>query len=172
MDTPRKTQKEISGQYQGNLGYFSKIHLGRMARFLVSFFAVSIGLAIIITFQRRGNEKFFNPGPLSTSHAALVHTCASCHDKTTLTEGTLTPIKFQEVLSDRFQRGGAFDPIDKHCASCHLERDKRTYAFHEPNVVQNRSCSVCHQEHRGPGPMKAVASSQCASCHANPEAME
>jgi hypothetical protein len=172
MDTPRKTQKEISGQYQGNLGYFSKIHLGRTARFLVSFFAISIGLAIIITFHKRGNEKFFSPGPLSTSHASLAHNCASCHDKATLTEGKLVPTKFQEVLSDRFQHGVAFDPIDKNCASCHLDRDKRTYAFHEPNVVQNRSCSVCHQEHRGLGPMKAVASSQCASCHDNPGTME
>ena len=172
MDAPRKTQKEISGQYQGNLGYFSRIHLGRMARFLVSFFAISIVLAIIITFQRRGKEKFFNPGPLSASHAVLVDKCASCHDKTTLTGGKLTPIKFQEVLSDRFQHGVAFDPIDKNCAACHLERDKRTYAFHEPNVVKNRSCSVCHQEHRGPGPIKIVASAQCASCHDNPETME
>lgn len=172
MDSPRKTQKEISGQYQGNLGYFSKIHLGRSARFLVSFFAVAAGLAAIIAFQRRGDERFFNPGPLSNSHAALVERCASCHDKTTLTESKLTPIKFQEVLSDRFQHGVAFDPIDKNCEACHLDRDKRSYAFHEPNVVQNRSCSVCHPQHRGPGPTKVVASAQCASCHNDPEIME
>ena len=172
MATPRKTQKEISGQYRGNLGYFSRIHLGRSARFLVSFFAVSIGLAVMINFHRRGNEKFFNPGPLSASHAALVNNCASCHDKVTLTDGRLTPIKFQEVLSDRFHQGIAFDPIDKNCEACHLEKDKRTFAFHEPNVVQNRSCSVCHQEHRGPGPIKIVASAQCASCHNDSATME
>jgi hypothetical protein len=172
MDIPRKTQKEISGQYQGNLGYFSRIHLGQSARFLVSFFAISIGLAAMINFHRRGNEKFFNPGPLSASHATLVNNCASCHDQTIHTDGTLAPSKFQQVLSDRFHQGIAFDPIDKNCEACHLERDKRLFAFHEPNVVQNRSCSVCHQEHRGPGPMKIVASLQCASCHDNPATME
>jgi len=172
MDSPRKTQKEISGQYQGNLGYFSRIHLGRSARFLVSFFAAAAGLAAIIAFPRRGDEKFFNPGPLSANHAALVNTCASCHDKITLSDSKLAQAKFQEVLSDRFHQGIAFDGIDKNCAACHLERDKRTFAFHEPNVVQNRSCSVCYQEHRGPGPIKVVASAQCASCHNNPETME
>ena len=59
MATPRRTQKQIGEKYQGNLGYFSKIHLGRSARFLISFLAVSAGLAAIIVYQRRGNERFF-----------------------------------------------------------------------------------------------------------------
>ena len=172
MDTPRRTQKQIAGQYQGNLGYFSKVHLGRMARFMISFLAISAGLAAIIAYQGRGSGRFFNPGKLSTSHAALVDKCASCHAKTSLIESGLAPIKFQQVLSDRFHHGVDFDPIDKNCEACHLKTDKRTYAFHQPNVVKNRSCSVCHQEHRGPGPMKQVTSAQCASCHDNPETME
>jgi hypothetical protein len=172
MATPRRTQKQIAEEYQGNLGYFGKVHLGRRARFMISFLAISAGLAAIIVFQRRGNEEFFNPGKLSTSHAALVDKCASCHDKSLLTGGSLTRIKFQEVLSDRFHHGIAFDPIDKNCEACHLKEGKRTYAFHQPNVVQNRSCSVCHEEHRGPGPIAMVASAQCASCHDNRPIME
>ena len=165
MDTPRRTQKQIAAKYLGNLDFFKRIQPGRLARFLVSFFAISIGLAVIIAYQRRGDERFFNPGKLSRNHAALVSNCASCHDKSSLTENQLTPIKFREVLSDRFHHGIAFDPIDKNCAACHLKQDKRIYDFHEPNVVKNRSCSVCHQEHRGPEPLKIVASAQCAACH-------
>jgi hypothetical protein len=37
--------------------------------------------------------------------------------------------------------------------------------LHEPNVVQDRSCSACHQEHRGLQSLRLVASSHCASCH-------
>jgi hypothetical protein len=165
MATPRRTQKQIAEKYQGNLGYYRKAHLWRSARFIASFLALSVGLAAIIAYQRRGDERFFNPGKLSAAHAALIEKCASCHDKSSLTDARLRPIKFQKVLSDRFQHGVAFDPIDKNCAACHLKQDKRIYDFHEPNVVKNRSCSVCHQEHRGPGPMKIVASAQCAACH-------
>src|SRR5438477_8156541 len=134
MAQSRQTQKQIAGKYQGNLGFYDKIQLWRFARLTVSFLAISASLAAIIAFHRRGNEKFLNPGKLSTSHAALVDKCASCHDDSLLTGGELTPIKFQEVLSDRFRNGVAFDPIDKNCEACHLERDKRTYAFHQPNV--------------------------------------
>lgn len=165
MAAPRKSQKQIAGQYQGNLAYFKRLQPRRLARFLVTFFAVSIGLAAIIVYHRRGDERFFNPGPLSTSHAALVHNCASCHDKSSLPVEGQTPVKVQHVLRDRFEHGLAFEPIDKNCAACHLKQDRRTYAFHQPNVVQDRSCSICHQEHRGPGGLKRVASAQCASCH-------
>src|SRR6266581_2025583 len=154
MPSPERTQKQIAEKYKGNLDYFKKIQPWRLARFLVSFLTLSLGVAAVVLYQRHGDERFFNPGRLSSNHAALVDQCASCHDKSLLTGGQLTRIKFKEVVSDRFHHGIAFDPIDKNCAACHLKQDKRTYAFHQPNVVENRSCSVCHQEHRGPGPIK------------------
>jgi len=165
MPGPRRTQKQISERYQGNLRLYKRIQFGRLARFLVSFLAVSLGLAAIIAFQRRGNEKFFNPGKLSRGHAALVDKCVSCHDDSFLNDKRLTPIKFQETIRDRAYHGIDFRPIDKNCETCHRAQDHRTYAFHQPNVVTNRSCSVCHQEHRGPGRMKEVTDQQCASCH-------
>src|SRR5437762_6176225 len=131
MATPRRTQKQIAAKYHANLDYYKKIHPGRLARFMVSFLAISLGLAAIIVYHRRGNERFFNPGKLSANHAALVGKCTSCHDKSFLIGGHLTLVKFQEVLSDRFRHGIAFDPIDKNCEACHLKKDKRTYAFHE-----------------------------------------
>ncbi len=167
MTTPRRTQKEIAAKYRGNLDLYRRILPWPAARFLVTFFALSLGLAAIIVYQRRGDERFFNPGKLSKSHAALVDNCASCHDKSSLTERRLTPLQFQKVLSDRFQHGVAFASIDRNCAACHLQQDKRDFAFHEPNVIEDRSCSVCHQEHRGADSMKAVASAHCASCHDN-----
>ena len=172
MAIPRRTQKEISERYQGNLRFYDRIHLWRLSRFLVSFFAICAGLAAIIVYQRRGNETFFNPGKLSTSHAALVDGCASCHDKASLSRSALTSARFQGLLSDRFHRGVSFDSIDKNCEACHLQRDKRTYAFHRPNVVKDGSCSVCHQEHRGLNSMRAVASANCAACHNDSSIME
>jgi Class III cytochrome C family len=163
MATPRRSQKQISEKYQGNLRYYNKIHFGRLARVAVSLLAISAGIAAIIVYQKRGHERFFNPGKLSTSHAALADGCASCHDKSSLTLGR---------LSDRFHHGVAFDPIDKNCEACHLKREKRTFAFHQPNVVKGRSCSVCHQEHRGSAAMRAVASANCAACHNDSSIME
>jgi hypothetical protein len=46
------------------------------------------------------------------------------------------------------------------------------HTLHEPNVIENRSCSACHQEHQGPERMKLVASSNCTSCHNNSATME
>lgn len=172
MDTPQGSQKQISKRYWGNLKYYAKTHFGRLTRFLVTFLAIAAGIAAIIAFQRRGNERFFNPGPLSASHAILADNCASCHDKSAGEIPRLSPVKFQHVLSDRFHNGIDFTPIDKNCASCHFKQNKRVYDFHEPNVVKNRSCSVCHQEHRGADSLQRVASNQCASCHNNPQSME
>ncbi len=171
MDERRGTQKQIAAKYRGNLDLYKRILPWRLARFLVSFFAISLGLAAIIAYQRRGDERFFNPGELSKSHAALVGNCASCHDKKSLSEQRLTEVEFEKMLQDRIQRGVAFDSIDQNCAACHLKRDKRNFAFHEPNVVEDRSCSVCHQEHRGANSMKVVASAQCTFCHDNPLTM-
>jgi hypothetical protein len=167
MPAPRRTQKQIAERYKGNLGYYNKRHPWRRARFWVSFIAFFGGLAGIWFSQGRVRETFFNSGKISSNHATFENDCAQCHDKSLLVIGALTPAKFSQVLKDRFQRGVAFDPIDKKCETCHTQ-----HAFHEPNVVQNRSCSVCHQEHRGPGPMKLVAGSNCAACHNNPQIME
>lgn len=167
MPTPARTQKQIAEKYKGNLGYYNKTHPWRLARFLVSFLAIAGGIAAILIFQKHGEEKFFNAGTLSRSHAALVDNCASCHDKSSMTGGRLTQIRFQQVVSDRFRQGILFEPIDKRCETCHAQ-----HTLHEPNVVQDRSCSVCHQEHQGPGPLKLVTSSQCASCHNNTGTME
>ncbi|MBA3963782.1 MAG: hypothetical protein H0X40_18035 [Chthoniobacterales bacterium] len=160
----RRTQKEISEKYQGNLDLYKKVQPWRLSRFLASFFALSLGIAAIIAFQKRGTEKFFNPGKLSRAHTSLADGCASCHGHP-MDADQLRQVNFQKTLHDRLHNGVEFAPIDQHCASCHYEISQRTYTFHEPNVIRDRSCSVCHQEHRGAETMRIVASAQCASCH-------
>jgi hypothetical protein len=172
MATPRRSQKQISEKYQGNLRYYNRLHWGRLARFLVSFLAICAGLAAIIVYQQRGNERFFNPEKLSGSHADLPNGCASCHDKASLSLTGQTFAGFRKILSDRFHHDVDFEPIDRNCEACHLERDKRTHVFHQPNVVKDRSCSICHQEHRGRNSMQAVASANCAACHNDSSTME
>jgi len=167
MAAPRRTQKQIAERYKGNLGYYNKKHPWRRTRFWVSFLTILGGISALVLFQLRGRETFFNVGKISNNHAAFADDCASCHDKSLMTAGPLTPATFKQIVSDRFHHGITFAPIDKKCESCHT-----AHTLHEPNVLHDRSCSACHQEHQGPGPMKLVASFNCASCHNDGGTME
>ena len=166
MPAPRRTQKQIAERYKGNLGYYNKLHPWRRTRAVVSVIAIVGGIIAIIVFQTRGRETFFDAGKISVPHASIADNCTKCHDQTLMTGGRLTASKFKEVLGDRFRHGVAFEPIDKKCEACHTQ-----HTFHEPNVVENRSCSGCHQEHRGLQSLIRVASSQCATCHNNAATM-
>jgi hypothetical protein len=167
MAKPGRTQKQIAERYKGNLGYYNRLHPWRRWRLVVSFLTIFGGLVAIGLFQNRGRETFFNSGKISGNHAAFADNCEACHDKTLMTDGPLTPGKFRRIVRDRFHNGVAFGPIDRKCETCHQQ-----HTFHEANVVQDKSCSACHQEHQGPGPMKMVASFQCASCHNDSADME
>lgn len=167
MATPSRTQKQIAERYKGNLGYYKKVHPWRRARSLVTAISIIGGLVAIWIYQTRGRENFFSAGSISAEHAGFDDNCASCHDKSLMAGGPLTPKKFREIVKERFRNGIAFEPIDRKCETCHTH-----HAFHEPNVVQNRSCSACHQEHQGPGPLRLVASSNCVSCHGNRATMD
>jgi hypothetical protein len=167
MTTPGRTQKQIADRYKGNLGYYKKKHPWRVARWWTSFLALAGGIAGIIAFYERGNEEFFSSGKISSNHAAFARDCAKCHDKGAALGDQITLVKFQSVVNDRFHRGIDFTSIDRKCEQCHKQ-----HTLHEPNVVENRSCSVCHQEHLGPARMKQVADLQCASCHNSTTIME
>jgi len=167
MAAPRRTQKQIAERYKGNLGYYNKKHPWRRARRWVSFLAIIGGITGIVLFQMHGRQTFFNAGQISAPHAKFAADCAKCHDPSLMTGGSLTPAKFRQIVNDRFHHGIAFEPIDKKCETCHAR-----HTLHEPSVVQNRSCSVCHQEHEGLQSLRLVASSNCASCHSNAPVME
>lgn len=181
MATPGRTQKQIAERYKGNLGYYKRKHPWRVARFCASFLALAGGVAAIIVyqkliFQQRVSEEFFSSGKISSHHAKFEQDCAQCHDKTAAMGTDFTLAKFKSVIKDRFHHGIDFTSIDHKCQECHEKNPPfgtvKKYDLHEPNVVENRSCSVCHQEHLGPGPMKRVADLQCASCHNDRGIME
>ncbi len=182
MATPARTQKQIAERYKGNLTYYKLRHPWRVARFCASFVAIVGGLGAILfyqrlIFQKRASEQFFSAGKISSHHAQFEQDCSRCHDKNAATGNALTPAKFSGVLKDRFQHGLDFASIDNRCERCHEDEHppigmKKEYDVHEPNVVDQRACSICHVEHLGPGPMKRVADSQCATCHNDPGVME
>src|SRR5437016_12878572 len=105
MIFPRRTQKQISNRYQGNLDYYSRAHLWRAARWLVSFLVLVIGFAIAISYRKRGDERFFSSGPLSRNHAMLARDCRSCHGDSLVKGSGLTQAKFQQTVSNQFRRG-------------------------------------------------------------------
>jgi Cytochrome c7 and related cytochrome c len=182
MATPARTQKQIAERYKGNLTYYKLRHPWRVARFCASFVAIVGGLGAILfyqglIFQKRASEQFFSAGRISSHHAQFEQDCSRCHDKNAAIGNDLTPAKFTGVLKDRFKRGLDFASIDNRCERCHEDEHppvgmKKEYDVHEPNVVDKRACSICHMEHLGPGPMKRVADSQCATCHNDPGVME
>ena len=186
MATPERTQKEISARYQGDVDYYSKPHPWRVARFCATFLAIVGGIAAIFVYkklvdEKRVSENFFSPGEISSSHAPLKEGCAGCHGKSAATGDKLTLAKLQSDLKERFRHGIDFSLIDRNCQACHegkppftpkppstptpILATPKNYKLHEPNVVKDRACSICHMEHLGPERMKKVADSHCASCH-------
>ena len=160
MAKPGRTQKQIAERYKGNLGYYRRLHPWRRTRLIVSLVTLFGGLLAIFLFRYYGRETFFNAGKIATAHSKFANDCAKCHDSSMAKE------KFSEVARDRFRNGVSTAAIDLKCESCHEK-----HSFHEANVVENRSCSACHQEHRGINNLRLVASSQCAACHNNPAIM-
>jgi hypothetical protein len=160
MAKPGRTQKQIAERYKGNLGYYHRLHPWRQMRLIVSLIVIFGGLTTIFLFQRCGRETFFNAGKIATSHAKFADDCAKCH------EFSVAGGNFRPTLRERFRNGISTDEIDPKCEVCHQK-----HSFHEANVAENRSCSACHQEHRGLTNLRLVASSQCAACHNNSAAM-
>lgn len=167
MAEPRRTQKQIAGRYNDNLAYYRRINWVRFARFFVSAILLAGAVAVVVVYHQRGPEEFFIAGPISRAHANFGDDCEKCHDPRLLVNGPLTLERFSQVIADRFHHGIPLQPLDDKCQSCHQQR-----SLHEPNVIQNRSCSVCHQEHKGSASMRAVASLECAACHGNVHIMQ
>lgn len=180
MATPERTQKELSGRYQGDVDYYNRPHPWRVARFCATFVAIVGGIAAIFVYKNRierkvASENFFSPGKISSSHATLAEGCAGCHGRSAVVGNEVTPAKFGSDLKERFRHGIDFSRIDGNCQACHEGKPPfkpkpdfappKNYKLHEPNVVEDRTCSICHREHLGPGRMEKVADWHCASCH-------
>src|SRR4051812_36101429 len=188
----RRTQKQISERYKDNLADYPRLYTWRRTILAVTLLTLLGGVFAVWFYSKRVPEKFFNPGTVSSHHvnitpamigdAASGHSgsrektsnCDACHDKSLAAGSRLTSTTFAQVVRDSFRQGAAADRIDKidnRCEACHAKLSGSAHTFHEPNAIQHR-CSSCHQEHRGPGPMQLVASSECASCHSNAGIMQ
>src|SRR5437763_14932812 len=138
MDDKRRTQKQISQRYQGALGYYGRVHAWRLLRFAASAVAIIGGIAAILIYQRRGPEKFFSVGPISAVHASFGEDCSKCHVGTYSSHESLSLPQIAELLQNRVQHVIPLSPLDAQCQTCHTQ-----HTLHQPNVAQNRSCSVC-----------------------------
>jgi hypothetical protein len=134
-------------------------------------------------------SRFINPGALSTQHsgATFGHAleklgmgasgnhqgCVACHQPaesgpqrwvSAAFGAAPGPFAMREFISDAAPE---MSSLDRSCLRCHTH-----HQFHQPNLVRDHSCSVCHEEHNGAGPMHAPGSSTCNSCHASATVME
>jgi hypothetical protein len=66
-----------------------------------------------------------------------------------------------------YARHGQMTAIDMACQKCHT-----AHTLHQPNVVENVSCSYCHQEHRGSGAMASTTDAHCGICHGDAAIMQ
>lgn len=164
MADPRRTQKQISERYQPNLTLYRRIRATRWARLVASAIVCAGVLAAVLFYNFRGPQRIFTAGPISTAHASFGSDCAKCHQGAIASGAGL---RFGELLSDRFRHGISLQQIDRKCETCHTQ-----HILHQPNVVENRSCAVCHQEHKGAASLRIVASAECAACHNDRQTME
>lgn len=147
MALNRGSQKQIAQRFKGNLDYFRKPHYWRRLRLWTILAVVLAGSAAMAVLYFGGPERMYNPGAISRPHAAFANDCAQCHER---------PNKTLAGASLKLTNHG----IDARCEKCHA-----LHSFHEPNVVNARSCTACHHEHEGRGPMAAPGQEQCLRCH-------
>ncbi|MBI3850521.1 MAG: hypothetical protein HY298_09675 [Verrucomicrobia bacterium] len=152
MAQPDRTQKQVAERYKGNLDYYKKPHYLRRGKFWVVTILVTLGVASMCAYHWWGGEKFYSSGSISRPHAHFANNCGACH-----AGGSL----LQEIKSS------SRNAIDTACLQCH-----QGHAFHQPNVVQDHSCTACHHEHKGQGPMKSPDNANCLVCHADTAILE
>jgi hypothetical protein len=157
MPTPRKNQKQVAQKYAGNRRYASSWNPFRLARIIVAaviFFAAVIGGWLFLNRAQTSTrlEAFDTSGPISQSHSSIAKDCKQCHDSTV----ALDPLK--PII--------ATAALDANCEKCHTQ-----HTFHNANVVVDHSCTACHHEHLGAGPMQQVTDLNCQSCHGSADLM-
>lgn len=152
-----KTQKDISKRYEGNRPYYLISHYLRRWKVWLGLAGLAVGIlfvALLFYGHRRTPlvEKFYNVGPISRAHAQI-RDCQECHSP------VAHPASFLPLVSTD-------KALEVGCQHCHSG-----FNFHEAAVTTKTSCTGCHQEHLGAGPMKAVGDTSCLSCHSSASLM-
>ncbi len=150
----------------------------RARRGLVTRAALASSVAALLFGLSGGNrDSFVNPRPLSRSHSGVEFArlekghaggqgCTLCHtDSATGLAGLARSAARASRASLRpaslvSEHPKDLSRMDRSCLACHQHK-----AFHQADVAEATSCSVCHREHQGAGPMAAVASAACTNCH-------
>jgi hypothetical protein len=155
---------------------------GRITMALVT---VSIAALLILAggFFRGA---FFNRGPLSYGHSGpafeelyagtnfVSETCGACHKAaasgvaglvTAAWKADPSPLEFHKLTR---ALGGKTrsTAIDAACQKCHTG-----HAMHRAGIPAAMGCSVCHEEHRGPGRMALPDDNRCSACHGAPDSL-
>ncbi|HEX4138967.1 MAG TPA: hypothetical protein VHY09_01365, partial [Candidatus Methylacidiphilales bacterium] len=182
MPKPRKDQKTIAQHYAGNLRYFNRLHPLRRTRLLLILLCTLIGMSIAAIYllhwghqskvmtgtaapvkerpddrsQTHKDEWFNSAGGISQAHSRYAQDCEKCHD----------PM----VNANAAQPAVIKASLDAKCQVCH---NNPPYNFHQVNVITSAalSCSDCHHEHLGTGPMQPVTDANCLTCHGNASIM-
>jgi hypothetical protein len=154
---------------------------GRITRAVV---AATCAALLIVAGSPPLRNRFFNPGGLSTAHSGeafakfhgdtnrIDHTCAACHSVGAAGLSGIVDAAWKSSpgpldLKALVDTGHAeMTTIDGACLKCHTH-----HLLHQPNTVRDLSCSFCHAEHRGSGPMALPTDAHCARCHGDAAVM-
>jgi hypothetical protein len=140
---------------------------------------------LLIAFAGPWREGFINPAPLSQHHSGAEFAriaaaksaaagkgggagrgCVACHVDVAQGFSRWTAVALQAAGSSltlanlTASHPKDFSRVDDSCIKCH-----QAQSFHQVNVSRDTSCSVCHLEHQGGGPLPAVAATRCIDCH-------
>src|SRR5829696_10564101 len=147
-----------------DLSYFKRPHPLRSARTWAVAVCVLAALGWAAFAVGRGDQRVYNPGPVTASHAMFENNCTVCHAGDG-GEGFLS------------KNVNSFRVTDAACLKCH------DAAIHHGNQVQfvsagagagaggassaahSTNCTACHSEHRGHQSLTAAQDAHCLQCH-------
>src|SRR5260221_3818735 len=182
MADDRPTQKQISGQYRGNLDYFRKPHYLRKLRWWCFAIAVAGSIAGVVTVHIWGRQKVFSTGPISENHARFANDCRVCHLDADSDLSRLLRVK-NTTPSDGMdaKNNTSLSLMDQACTQCHP-----TMGLHLPQatglalqkvsselgVVHATACASCHREHVSREGMAPPDRQTCVACHGNADELK
>jgi len=155
----------------------------RRGQLTLAVVTATVAVLLILLGSPPLRTKFINPGELSTPHSSdafakharsnqVDQTCGACHEAGALGPSGMTAAAFQaspgplEIIKLTHARPAEMTAIDESCQRCHPG-----HVFHQPNVVRDISCSFCHAEHHGAGPMPSTTDAHCTLCHGDAAVM-
>ncbi len=145
--------------------------------------AASVGV-LLIGLSGSARDTFINPRPVSRQHTGAEFArlaaeagggkgCVLCHADA---NGSFNDIALSALAASRASLKPAvlagshpkdFSRMDHSCVACHAAQ-----SFHQADVPEDTSCSVCHREHQGRGSMSVIMGRACVDCHGDSDQMQ